>query len=175
MRDQKGIDVTKDKNHQKQARISSPTARRDDAEIIDISNYAPFLLNAVSNAWGRTTSTIYRRDFGLGLVDWRVISMLNIEPNITARRICDVIRLDKAAVSRSLKTLLEKNLLQFEQLSNDPRKRLWSLSDEGLKTHNALLAVALSCESDLVSNVSPDDLEVFLKVMRQMLTNIDPV
>jgi len=175
MRDQEGINVTDVKHDQQQARISSPTSFRDGTEIIDISNYSPFLLNAVSNAWGRTTSTIYRRDFGLGLVEWRVISMLNIEPEITASRICDVIRLDKAAVSRSLKTLMQKGLLQFEQPSNDPRKRIWSLSEEGLNTHRALLRVALSCESDLVSGVPPQDLEVFLRVMRQLLNNIDPV
>lgn len=155
-------------------RISSPTRKRDGVVILDIDHYAPFLLNAVSNAWGRKTSTIYRRDFGLGLVDWRVMAMLNIEQGITASRICDVIRLDKAAVSRSLKQLSEQGLLRSEQLSNDPRKRLWWLSELGLETHEAVLLVALSCEKELVTGVSPTDLEIFLRVMRQMLTNIDP-
>lgn len=160
---------------QSEARIASPTRDRDGVEILDIAHYAPFLLNAVSNAWGRKTSTIYRNQFGLGLVEWRVIAMLNIEPGITASRVCDVIRLDKAAVSRSLKHLLQKGLLSFEQPSNDPRKRLWRLSETGLKTHDELLSVALSCENELVSGVSPEDLDVFLRVMRQMLANIDPI
>lgn len=154
--------------------MPAPTRERDGLEVIDISSYAPFLLSTVSNAWGRKTSTIYRRDFGLGLSEWRVISMLNIEPGITASRICDVIRHDKAAVSRSLKILQEKGLLRSEQVTNDPRKRLWYLSEEGLKTHDALLAVALSCERELVANIPPEDFDVFLKVMHQMLTNIDP-
>lgn len=65
-------------------RIDSPTWDRDWIEILDTSRYAPFLLNAVSSAWGRRASTIYRSDFGLGLVEWRVIAMLNFEPGITA-------------------------------------------------------------------------------------------
>lgn len=153
--------------------MPSPTRNRDGVEVIDVSSYAPFLLNAVSNAWGRKTSTIYRRDFDMGLSEWRVISMLNIEPGITASRICDVLRLDKAAVSRSLKALLKKGLLGYEQVSNDPRKRLWSLSAEGLKTHDALMSVALSCESKLVSNIDPEDFNAFLRVMHQMLMNMD--
>lgn len=64
------------------ARIDSPTRARID--ILDIARYAPFLLNAASSAWGRRASTIYRSDFGFGLVEWRVIAMLNIEPGITA-------------------------------------------------------------------------------------------
>lgn len=163
-----------DKIDQPIERIASPTRDRDGTLILDIDHYAPFLLNAVSSAWGRKTSAIYRRDFGLSLVDWRVMAMLNIEPGITASRVCDVIRLDKAAVSRALKQMLEKELLRYEQPSNDPRKRLWWLSDLGQKSHEAVMAVALSCEKDLVSGVSPEELDTFLKVMKQMLTNIDP-
>ncbi|WP_245752492.1 MarR family winged helix-turn-helix transcriptional regulator [Poseidonocella pacifica] len=155
-------------------RIANPTLDRDGTLILDIDHYAPFLLNAVSSAWGRKTSAIYRRDFGLGLVDWRVMAMLNIEPGITASRICDVIRLDKAAVSRSLKQMLEKGLLHFEQPSNDPRKRLWRLSEAGQTSHEAVLGVALACERDLVDGISPSELDTFLRVMRQMLSNIDP-
>lgn len=162
-----------DKIDETNKRIDSPTRFRDDIQILDIDHYAPFLLNAVSNAWGRKTSAIYRRDFDLGIVDWRVMAMLNIEPGITASRVCEVIRLDKAAVSRSLKQLLEKGLLRYEQPSNDPRKRLWWLSEAGQASHEAVLSEALACEKDLIDGVSPTDLVTFLRVMRQMLANID--
>ncbi|MCO6384640.1 MarR family winged helix-turn-helix transcriptional regulator [Oceanicola sp. 502str15] len=155
-------------------RFHPPTRNREGAEILDIDYYAPFLLNAVASAWGRQTSAIYRRDFGLGLTDWRVLAMLNIEPGITASRVCDVIRMDKAAVSRSLKTLNEMGHLRHEQPGADPRKRLWWLSDRGLQVHAEILAVALGCEADLIRDIAPEDLETFLKVMRQMLANIDP-
>ncbi len=154
-------------------RLASPTREREGVAILDIDHYAPFLFSAVSNAWGRKTSMIYRRDFGLGIVDWRVISMLNIEPGIMASRICDVIHLDKAAVSRSLKQLSQKGLLRYEQPSKDPRKRLWWLSEQGLETHDALLRVALACESDLVAGVPAQELDTFLRVMRQMLANMN--
>lgn len=161
-------------DHADTSGMPAPTRDRDGVEVIDVSSYAPFLLNAVSNAWGRKTSTIYRRDFDVGLSEWRVLSMLNIEPRITARRICDVLRQDKAAVSRSLKALLQKGLLRYEQTANDPRKRVWSLSPEGLKTHDALMTVALSCERELVSDIDSEDFSAFLRVMHQMLSNMDP-
>lgn len=165
--------IRPDKIEETNNRIDSPTRFRDSTQILDIDHYAPFLLNAVSNAWGRKTSAIYRRDFDLGIVDWRVMAMLNIDPGITASRVCEVIRLDKAAVSRSLKQLLAKGLLRYEQPSGDPRKRLWWLSEAGQISHEAVLSEALSCEKDLVDGVSPKDLVTFLRVMRQMLANID--
>lgn len=154
-------------------RQSNPTRDRDGFTILDIDNYAPFLLNAVSNAWQRQTSAIYRSRFDLGIVEWRIIAMLNIEPEITANRICEVIRLDKAAVSRSLKLLEERGLAGYEASATDPRKRRWWLTNAGQEAHAELLAVALKCEAQMLAGVPPEELEIFLKTMRRMLRNLD--
>lgn len=152
------------------SRKASPTILRDGRRIVDIDHYVPFLLNVLSNAWGRKTSAIYRCEFGIGLVEWRVIAMLNIEEGIPASRVCDVIRLDKAAVSRSLKRLSDRGFVR----AGPGRKCLWWLSEAGLEAHDAILGVALSCEAGLVAGVSDADMDVLLRVMRQMLRNIDP-
>ena len=157
----------------RQHRISSPTRDRDGHTVLDIDYYAPFLLNAVASAWQRQTSAVYRNKFDLGIVDWRIIAMLNIEPDITANRICEVIRLDKAAVSRPLKVLNERGISAYAASNSDPRKRRWWLTEEGLKIHADLLSLALGCEAELLADVPPDDLEIFLKSMRQMLRNLD--
>jgi DNA-binding MarR family transcriptional regulator len=154
-------------------RISPPTRDRDGTTILDIRNYVPFLLNAVSNGWQRNTSAIYRRDFGIGILEWRIIAMLNIEPDISANRICEVVRLDKGAVSRSLHGLHERRLAEFEAAESDARKRLWRLTDAGQDMHAKCMAIALECEADLIKDVAPENLEVFLRVMRKLLANLD--
>lgn len=154
-------------------RISRPTKERDGITILDIDYYAPFLLSAVSNAWQRKSSAIYRKNFDLGVVDWRVMAMLNIEPMITANRVCEVIRLDKAAVSRSLRLLEEEGLASYKASRTDARKRRWWLTYKGQDVHRDLMQIALASEAEMLKNVAPDELEVFLKVMRQMLANLD--
>jgi DNA-binding MarR family transcriptional regulator len=155
------------------ARISPPTKTREGINILDIEHYAPFLLNAIGNAWQRKTSAIYRDRFGIGLADWRVMSMLNIEPEISANRICDVIKMDKAAVSRSLKELLEAGYIRFDASATDPRKRRWALNETGQRVHDQILQVALSCEQELVSGLSPDELDICLKTLRHMLASFE--
>lgn len=152
-------------------RISSPTTVRDGTTILDIDHYAPFLVNAIGNAWQRKTSAIYRDRFGLSISEWRVLSMLNIEPGITAFRICEVIKMDKASVSRSLKLLSSLGLLTYEASPTDVRRRHWWLSDTGRAMHSDLMAVALECEAELVKGLGPEDLEVCLGAMRIMLKN----
>lgn len=153
-------------------RLSSPTRDRAGIRILDIDHYAPFLLNAVSSAWQRQTSAIYRRNFDLGIVDWRVMAMLNIEPEITANRICEVIRLDKAAASRSLKLLEARGLASYAAAGSDPRRRSWWLTDEGQEVHAEILAIALECEARMLADIPPQDYETFLAVMHKMLGNL---
>ncbi len=151
----------------------SPVALRDGARYLDIQRYAPFLLNAVNGAWQRKTAAIYRAEYGLGIVDWRVISMLMIEPGITAHRICEAIRLDKAAVSRALKQLQTKGYLAFEASPSDERKRYWRLTEEGRVIHDDILAVALACEAEMVAGVESEDMRAFLRVMSRFLSNLE--
>ena len=148
------------------------TTIRDGTEVIDIEHYAPFFLNAVGSAWQRMTSAIYRREFGFGISEWRVMSMLNIEPGITAVRICEVLRLDKGAVSRSLQNLEQSGLVRYEASPTDIRKRWWTLSDEGRTVHARVLRIALACERQMMARVTQEDKAVFLKVMKQMLDNL---
>lgn len=154
-------------------RIASPTKLRDGATILDIDHYAPFLLSAVGNAWLRKTSAIYRSRFDISIGEWRVLSMLNIEPGITANRICEVIRMDKAAASRSLRLLSAMGCLRYEATPSDTRKRRWWLTEDGLRLHDQILAIALECESEMVSGLAPDELEICLGALRRMLANFD--
>ncbi|MFV0243593.1 MAG: MarR family winged helix-turn-helix transcriptional regulator [Qingshengfaniella sp.] len=153
-------------------RLSAPVTDRDGTAVVDIRNYTPFLINVVSNAWQRQTSAIYRERYGLGISDWRVMSMLNIEPGITANRVCEVVVMDKAAVSRALKTLYAHGCLRYRAPPTDPRKRQWWLSDKGLRIHDDILAIALNCEAEMLADVPPRDLEVCLRVLRRMRENL---
>ena len=154
-------------------RISLPTRDRDGTTILDIRNYVPFLLNAVSNAWQRKTSAIYRRDFEIGILEWRIVAMLSIEPHISANRVCEVVRLDKGAVSRALHGMHERGLATFEAAESDARKRLWHLTAAGQDLHAKCIAIALACEAELIEDVAPENLEVFIRVMRKLLSNLD--
>jgi DNA-binding MarR family transcriptional regulator len=156
-----------------EGRISSPTKEFEGRQIVDISTYTPYFLSAVNNALSRGASQQYLKTFGVGIVEWRVTSMLAIEPKIPASRICDVVCLDKAGTSRALKRLFEAGYLLFEASKTDPRRKIWWLSTKGNELHDEILSIALKRERQLIQGVDPQELEVFLKVIRQMRKNVD--
>lgn len=163
-----------DKTSCPEGRISSPTRLRDDGlEVVDITTYIPYFLSSVNNALSLGASSEYLKSFDVGIADWRVISMLAIEPKIPAARIVEVIAIDKGAASRSLNKLADLDLVEFEAMESDPRRRTWELNAKGYDLHNRILKSALKREEVLIEGADPDDLEAFLRVIRLMRKNVD--
>ncbi|WP_321395954.1 MarR family winged helix-turn-helix transcriptional regulator [Emcibacter sp.] len=155
-----------------EGRISSPVKKREGQDVVDLTTYIPYLLSSVNNVLSRGASQFYLEKFGIGIVEWRVISMLAIEPGIPAARICEVIGIDKAAASRALNQLQKLGYLVFKASKTDSRRKAWCLNTKGYKLHDRILEVALGREEKLIQDVSPEDLEIFLRVMRQMRQNV---
>lgn len=151
---------------------NAPVLKRDGHRLLSLEHYAPYYLVAVTNAISRGASRDYLTRFGVGIMDWRVMTTLAIEPGCAAQRICQLIHLDKGAVSRSLTGLERLDYVRNEPGDADHRRRKWFLTEEGQALHESILDVALAREERLTRGVSDDDLETFLRVMRRMLSNI---
>ncbi|WP_429817543.1 MarR family winged helix-turn-helix transcriptional regulator [Ensifer sp. B1-9] len=167
--------MTEQRVRSNKTRISSPVKIGPyDRTVLDLETYVPYFLSSINNALTRKASDNYLEEFGVGIVAWRTISMLAAEPNIPASRICDFVSLDKAAVSRALTTLNDRELVECDQVSEtDPRRKNWRLTSTGYTLHDNILAIALRREEQLIAGVDPEDLEVFLRVMRRMRLNVE--
>lgn len=154
-------------------RISQSTKTVEGHQVVDLVSYIPYLLSSVNNALSRGASQLYLDRFDIGIVEWRVMSMLAIEPRIQAARICEVIHIDKGAASRALARLSKAGFLGHEVPGSDARKKTWWLNHTGLALHDEILAVALGRERQLITGVDPVDLEAFLRVMQTMRGNVE--
>jgi DNA-binding MarR family transcriptional regulator len=112
-------------------RLSSSVRLHDGRRARDLNSYVPYFLFTAHNALSRGTPRQYLNEFGVGIAEWRVVSTLAMEPGITARQVCDMIALDKAAVSRSLHVLATRALAESAPGTNDPRHRTWRLTEGG--------------------------------------------
>lgn len=144
------------------------------SQKLDLSAYVPYFLSAINNAVSRGASRLYLREFGVGIIEWRVMSMLAVEPSIMANRICAVISLDKAAASRSLKILEELGYIA-SAVSADPRRRSYALTPSGQAMHDRIIQVALQRENRLLAGMSPQDRDHLVRLMRVMLKNVPDV
>lgn len=151
---------------------ATSVSERDGRRILNVDAYIPFYLTVVTNALSGSASSQYRREFGIGIVDWRVLAMLALEPEISASRICEVLALDKGATSKALMRLCEKGLVHKGAPLKDLRKKNWCLTTAGEVLHDKILDRALEREEQLVRGIGDADLDMFLSVLRRMDQNL---
>jgi len=142
---------------------------------LDLDSYVPALLTSLSNKLSASASNCYRKNFGVGVLEWRVLAMLKVESDITAQRISQVIGLDKAAVSRALKQLQKDKYVSFIKDAKDKRSSFIRLTAEGLQLHDKIIAVALEREKLLLDGLSEENIEVLTELLRKLNTNLKQV
>lgn len=139
---------------------------------LDLDSYVPYLLAVIYNKMSAAASKQYLTTFHVGIVDWRVISMLKIEPNIRAARICQVIGLDKAAVSRSLHQLEEKGFVATTPAPGRGRQKLVRLTPSGDELHDKIYAVAIDRQAHLLRGLASDEVVQLTALLRKLHANV---
>ena len=110
--------------------------------------------------------------FGVGFLDWVVMSMMAIEPRITALRIRQNTSTDKAAVSRCLSQLESKGLIVGHAQGRDPRRRMLELTAAGYQLHDALMAIAVKREDQLLEGLDEKDITILIELLRRVKLNV---
>ena len=142
----------------------------DKQPVIDHDRYIPALLLFVANKLASGASNTYRRLFGVGVTEWRILSLLANEPECSAQRISQFFDLDKALVSRTLQVLSKA---QFVSIKVDAyRRRSINLTRKGLALHNKIIKVALAREQRLLSDFSPAEIDTLAGFLGRLLIQV---
>lgn len=111
-----------------QAGVAIGADARRSPHALDLENYAVAYLTWIANKVSSSASTIYRKRFGVGVTDWRIMALLAVEPWIPAARISEVIGFDKAVISRSLAFMQERGLVETRFHDNNFRRQFVALT-----------------------------------------------
>ena len=142
---------------------------------LNLERYVPALVSFVSNKLSRGASNTYRNIFGIGVTEWRIMSLLALEPGIPAQRICHVIGFDKALVSRTIQSLQSEKYVIVRSDGNDSRKRTIALTRKGLEMHDRVIKVVLEREKLLLADFSEKEVDVLVNLLHRMHARIDAV
>ena len=142
---------------------------------LDLERYTPALLTFIANKLSAGASQLYREQFDVGIVEWRVLSMLAVESNIPAQRICQVVGLDKSAVSKSVQFLQNGGYVQSQVDPGDARRYTLSLTTAGHALHDRVFDVAQERERRLLETLSAQEIESLLSMLNRIHKQIDHV
>ncbi|HEV2154573.1 MarR family transcriptional regulator [Bradyrhizobium sp.] len=158
----------------------SPRSRQRPASVeagptLDLDRYVPAFITFIANKLSNSATAFYQRQFGVNVTEWRIMSLLAIEPGIPASRICQVIGFDKGPVSRTLAGLEKRGLVSIRTDPNDGRTHSISLTAKGRATHDKVIVAAFERERRLLSCLSKDEREVLIDLLRRLHENLSAV
>ncbi|MBS0612663.1 MAG: winged helix-turn-helix transcriptional regulator [Proteobacteria bacterium] len=163
------------KSTQKSASRRSAEARTRSRANLNLQRYVPALLVFLANRFTTGTSALYLKNFGVGAIEWRCMGLIAAERWVSPNRICQVIGMDKAAVSRSLRSLEKKKLVEIRSSRQRSRFLEVALTESGSQLHGRLSKIALERERRLLAGIAPGDADLLISMLNHMLTNMPKV
>lgn len=155
----------------KEAKHMTEHEKHEPLKII-ADQYLPYLLSSINKSLNWGASRLYLDTFGVGLNEWRVISAVFNTPGIFASDVVDRVALNKAVVSRSVRTLEEEGLLKINIVGK--RRHLY-LTEEGNSMHSDMIRIALQRESALLSGFDDTERQVLLALLGRLKSNLSAV
>lgn len=133
-----------------------------------LQDFLPYRLAVTSNLVSRLVARAYQDQFGVTIWEWRVIAILGEGEPMTAQALSDSAAMDKVSVSRAVRTLEERGLVERENNAADRRSRLLHLTADGRRVYDEIAPVALEQEAALLSEFSEDEIELLAGLLDRL-------
>lgn len=135
----------------------------------ELEHFLPYRLSLLSNRISNAIASAYRDRFGLSVTEWRVIALLGRHPGASARDVARRSGMDKVAVSRAVRRLLEAGRIEREPNTADRRERHLRLSDEGRRIHDQVVPAALDFEAHLTAGLDAGEAAMLDRIVDKLL------
>lgn len=143
--------------------------------MLDLDKYVPGLLTLIASNLSGGASTAYLAVYAVGIETWRVMVMLALEGRVTAQRMVQLLDIDKAAVSRTFKSMHEKGLLRFEDDPADRRVRHAIFTRKGRALHDRIIRFAALREQVALAPLSDTEVKLLRDLLRRVYANLPEV
>jgi len=142
---------------------------------VKIERYAIGQINMLANKLATKSSEAYKKNFGIGIMEWRVLAILAISNNNSVQSITDIIGLDKGAVSRALKKLVDKGYVTIQEDEFNKRAYIINITCQGRSLHDQVYDFSMQREEKLLSGLDErkkDELFQFLKYLKETIDEL---
>lgn len=129
------------------------------------------LLTSTANKVSRGASRAFIGEFGVGLVEWRILRLLQARGATAANEVSSVLELDKAAVSRSLALLEERGCILRSADLKDARRRLLALTPGGASLQRRMAKVAAARAQAVFRGFDDGDQAALIGLLQRLYDN----
>jgi DNA-binding MarR family transcriptional regulator len=140
---------------------------------LHLERYVPGLLLWLSNKLAGSASQVYRRQFGINIVEWRILSYLAVYEIGTGAQMSQLMGSDKAGLSRGAAVLQEKKLIKSQQ--GVGRNLEFVLTAKGKAMHDRMIRLALARQDALLTGLTKSQIDALITSLNVLLRNLPAV
>ena len=141
--------------------------------MIKLEEFLPYRLSVLANQVSRGIAGTYSERFGLSITEWRVIAILGRFDNIPASAVAARSAMDKVAISRAVRRLLDLGLIRRQEGRNDRRSKPLALTDAGHEVYLAIAPAALAFEAKLLAALSAEERKSLDLIIDKLMAAVD--
>jgi len=139
---------------------------------LDLEHFLPYRLSVLSNRVSRGIAETYEKRFGLSVTEWRVIAIIGRYPGLSASEVAQRAAMDKVAISRAVRRLLDQGRIQREHNDADRRTRHLQLSRSGKQIYDEIVPAALAYEQRIRAALTPEENRVLERLIDKIGTAV---
>ena len=144
------------------------TSDTDDSEPAPITAMLSSRLMVLANLLRRGAILRYKRIAGLSSVEFGLVASLGRRPPMSVARLAEAVGQDKGQISRALAELVSRKLIAKSANPKDSREVLVSLTDAGLKAHDAIVEGAKERNRRLLKHLSEAEFDALLRQVDEL-------
>ena len=119
-----------------------------------LETFLPYRLSIASNRVSDLVAEAYGRLFALSIPQWRIIAVLGEGVPLTQLAIVSQTVMDKMTVSRAVRALVARGVIDRAPHADDKRSQLLALSEPGRRLYESVAPAALAIEASLLDGFS---------------------
>ncbi|EDL65669.1 MarR family winged helix-turn-helix transcriptional regulator [Bacillus sp. SG-1] len=143
---------------------------KKDYQLDESIGYKLFHASRLMNS--RLNQNFRLHEYSITYEQWQVLSRLYEEDGITQNQLANSIERDQASISRLIDNMIKKELVTRVPDDTDKRIKRIYLTEESKKIQRDLEDLAFKTISQATRNMSEKELEICLKMLDQIRSNL---
>jgi DNA-binding MarR family transcriptional regulator len=139
----------------------------------NILDYLTFRLDVLNTKTKASGTLVYEQACGVSLRDLRVLRFVELEPNLTLRRLIELTMIEKTLLSKSVTSLVKRGLLTRHVDPGDARHLNLRLTRRGIEKVNKANALADEMERAMLAVLTREEREVLDRSIRKLTLRAD--
>lgn len=135
---------------------------------MDLTNIIGYLLQHMSGVMAKQNDQALQERLGIGFSQFRILRVLEHNPRIQQKQIADWLGQTEASISRQIKLMIEKGLLQTSINPENRREHLTAPTAKGLRLTEESMKVMHDYHSDMFSRLGTKKQQQLLEALAGM-------